>query len=301
MRRVISISLCSSQRDFRAKIHFPGEEIFIERIGTNGSLRKARDLIKSLDGQVDGIGLGGINIYLSVEEKLFIFREGKALSRFAKVTPVLDGFFLKQAWEEEAINYLVHREGLKLKNKSVIFSSVLDRFVLATALKQAGAKILIGDALFGLKLPVLFNSLGKFKIAANVTMPLLRHLPISLLYPLGKRQNSSLKFSKKLIQKADILAGDFHFFRSCLPKNLMNKIFITSTLTSEDIVFLKNKGVRVLISTMPEINGRVPGANVWEAVLFAYAGWPLDYRPGKEEMLALLQKISFRPYIRFFY
>jgi hypothetical protein len=53
------VSLGSTKRDHKAQITLLGEEITLERRGTNGDVQKAIELIRSLDGKVDAIGLGG--------------------------------------------------------------------------------------------------------------------------------------------------------------------------------------------------------------------------------------------------
>jgi len=66
MKRVISVSIGSSKRDHYVETEIMGEKFVIERIGTDGSIEKAIDLIQNIDGKVDAIGMGGIDsLYLS--------------------------------------------------------------------------------------------------------------------------------------------------------------------------------------------------------------------------------------------
>ena len=64
MKRVVSVSLGSSSRDHRAKIELLGEEFDISREGMDGSIDRALKRLRELDGTVDAIGLGGIDVYL---------------------------------------------------------------------------------------------------------------------------------------------------------------------------------------------------------------------------------------------
>ena len=61
MKRAISISLGSSKRDKQMTIKFKNEDIFVERVGTNGDLAKARQIFLNLDGKVDAFGVGGVS------------------------------------------------------------------------------------------------------------------------------------------------------------------------------------------------------------------------------------------------
>ncbi len=62
MKKVVSVSIGSSTRNHRVEAEFLGEKYIIQRIGTDGSITKAIDLIKELDGKVDAFGLGGIDL-----------------------------------------------------------------------------------------------------------------------------------------------------------------------------------------------------------------------------------------------
>ena len=64
MKHIVSVSLGSSRRDHKAEVELLGEKFLIERIGLDGDTRKAKDLLKKLDGNVDVIGLGGLDVYL---------------------------------------------------------------------------------------------------------------------------------------------------------------------------------------------------------------------------------------------
>lgn len=53
MKKVVSVSLGSSKRNHTAEIDVLGEKVLIERIGTDGSLKKAAELISDLDYCLD--------------------------------------------------------------------------------------------------------------------------------------------------------------------------------------------------------------------------------------------------------
>ena len=57
MKHVVSISLGSSRRDKRVETEILGERVLIERIGTDGDQKKAREKYLELDGKVDCFGI----------------------------------------------------------------------------------------------------------------------------------------------------------------------------------------------------------------------------------------------------
>ena len=50
MKRAVSVSLGSSTRDKRVVVDFKGEQVSVERIGTDGDVPKAQRLFAELDG-----------------------------------------------------------------------------------------------------------------------------------------------------------------------------------------------------------------------------------------------------------
>ena len=46
MKRIVSISIGSSSRDHRVEAQILGQEFLIERIGTDGDIKKAIEIIK---------------------------------------------------------------------------------------------------------------------------------------------------------------------------------------------------------------------------------------------------------------
>jgi len=99
VKHVVSVSLGSSKRDSTAQAVFLGEEFILERVGTDGDMQKAVQKIGELDGRVDAIGLGGIDLYLWLGEKRYVIRDAKKLKEAAKITPVVDGSGLNIPWK----------------------------------------------------------------------------------------------------------------------------------------------------------------------------------------------------------
>jgi len=82
MKRAVSISLGSSKRDKRVQLELLGEQVVIERIGTDGDMERAAQLYRELDGQVDAFGVGGADLGLLVDTKWYPLHSVKPMVRF---------------------------------------------------------------------------------------------------------------------------------------------------------------------------------------------------------------------------
>ncbi|HEY8322063.1 MAG TPA: hypothetical protein VIG46_09780 [Candidatus Baltobacteraceae bacterium] len=295
MKKIVSVSLGSSTRDHRAVTTLLGEEFDISRIGMDGKLDAAIAKVKELDGHVDAIGLGGIDVYLYAGTHRYALRDGVRLLEAAKITPVVDGSGLKNTLEREAVRFMQDDLGMELRGKHVLMVSALDRFGLAQALVDAGADVLFGDFIFALDLDKPVRGLKEFEEMAEKYLPDACKLPFQFFYPTGKKQDKPPEPKyPQYYEEADIIAGDFHFMRQFMPDRLDGKIVLTNTVTATNIEELRSRGVAKLITTTPDFEGRSFGTNVIEAALLALLGktWA-DVTP--EDYERVLHELHLRP------
>ncbi len=292
--RVVSVSLGSSKRDHAVEVEMLGRRLSIERVGVDGDYDKACAMIAGLDGKVAAIGLGGTDLYLVAGKKRYVIEQSRRLAESAKSTPVVDGSGLKNTLERETIRSLAASGDLPLKGTKVLLVSAVDRFGMAEAVTEAGANTLFGDLIFALGIPIPIRSLAWVRILAALFLPVLRRLPISVLYPTGDAQESTKPKYGRFFEWADVVAGDFHYIRKHLPERMDGRTIITNTTTQEDVALLKARGVATLVTTTPELGGRSFGTNVMEGVLIALAGKrPEQMQP--DDYLDLLRRLGWKP------
>jgi hypothetical protein len=298
LKRVVSVSLGSARRDHKVLVELLGEQFEIARRGTDGDFDRAMELLKEIDGKVDAIGLGGIDVYLFVRQKRFAIRDGLRLLESVKITPVVDGSGLKNTLEREVVRILAKETGLLKKGTRVLMVSSVDRFGMAEALTEIGCDVTFGDLIFTAGIPYPIKTVDELEELANRILPEIAKMPFQMIYPTGKKQESQ---DEAKVQKfagfyhdAEVIAGDFHLIRRFMPPGLKGQAILTNTTTPEDIEFLKEKGAGILVTTTPEYEGRSFGTNVMEAALIAVLGkpWP-EVSPG--DYLELLERLNFRP------
>ncbi|MBC7340775.1 MAG: quinate 5-dehydrogenase [Firmicutes bacterium] len=291
--RVVSISLGSSARDHVARAEFLGRQVLVERRGTDGDIGKAIRLVRELDGQVDAFGMGGIDLYLQAGRRRYRVRDAVPIARAARETPMVDGSGLKGTLERRVIRLLVGDYGLDLRGKTALLVCAMDRFGMAQALVEAGCRVIMGDLMFGLGVPVPLYSLRSLDLLARVLAPLIVQLPFRLLYPTGERQKENRPRFEAYYRRSDIIAGDYLFIARHMPDRLEGKIVITNTVTRADVEALRARGVSLLVTTTPDLEGRSFGTNVMEALLIALSGRRSPLAPAEYE--EMLDRIGLRP------
>lgn len=268
-----------------------GETFVLERIGTDGSWERAVELVKELDGKVDAFGLGGADLYVYAGSRRYTFRDAKRMVQAAQKTPMLDGSGLKHTLERNAIQLLEAQIGWK--DKKVLIPSAVDRFGLAEALDEAGARTLYGDLIFGLGLPIPLYRLSLLQKIAYLLLPLITQLPFQWLYPTGEKQEKQVQdWRQRYFEWAQVVAGDWHFIRRFMPQDMQGKVILTNTTTPEDLEFMRARGVAKLITTTPRLEGRSFGTNVMEAFIVAAAG---KYPLSEADYLEYITQLNLRP------
>jgi len=308
-RKVVSVSLGSSSRDHQYCGDFLGQTVEISRIGHDGNFRAAQNTLRQLDGQVDAIGLGGVDISLRCKDQRYFLRDGLRLAQTIQKTPVVDGSGLKDTLEKEMIRWLSREGHLDFSGQTVLLASALDRYAMAEAVVQLGAKAIFADKIFALGLDEPIYSLDELEQEARRLLPDLVKMPISMLYPVGKSQTQiePTSLTDGYFEKASIIAGDFHIIRRRLPDDLAGKTLITNTVTSQDIQELQQRRLQRLITSTPELAGRSFGTNVLEAVFVALISSRIgaqtpnsildqnDSQSTSSAYLSLMEQLQLRP------
>ncbi len=294
MKHVVSVSLGSSQRDRSVETSFAETPFRVERLGTDGDVRKAAELIADLDGKVDAIGLGGVDRYLIAGGRRYELRDAARMARAATKTPVVDGGGIKLTLEPLLLRQLVVERQLEVEGKRVLLMSAVDRPGMAETFPELGAEVVYGDLLYAVGVPIPLRTLRQVSVVGALFLPCLCRLPMSTLYPTGKQQESTKARYPQYFEEADIVAGDFQLIRRYMPEDMGGKVVVTNTTRTGDVEELRKRGAAKLITTTPTFSGESFGANVMEGVLVALAGKGPEELTG-EDYLRLAADVNWQP------
>jgi len=291
MKQVISVSLGSSKGDFEREIDMGGTCVRLVREGVDGDMDRAKQRIREVDGKVDAIGLGGIDLYLYVAGKQFIVGDAVKLAEEAKITPVVDGSGLKDTLEREAVKDLVNR-GLAGPETNVLMVSAMDRFGMAEAFIDAGCPCVFGDLIFHIGMDYPYTTLAQLDEFAEKCRSRLLTVPFHMLYPTGDKQleRKPEARTQKYYDQADIIAGDRHLIHRHMPDKLPGKGILTTTTRPSTIAEYREAGVKWVATTTPDMDGVSGGTNLMEAALVAVLGKPVaeitrdDYRAAIKDL-----------------
>lgn len=292
MKRVVSLSLGSSKRDKTVTVDLFGETFEISRVGVDGDQARFVQRLAELDGTVDAIGFGGMDRYLWADGKRYEFAAARKLLAGAVKTPVLDGSGLKNTLERQTVRWLAKEGVLDFQGLKTLVVSGVDRFGMSEALVEAGADIVFGDLMFGLGVGVPLKGWKQFRTVARMLLPIVTQMPLSILYPMGDKQNEIVPKWGEHYNRATLIAGDFLYIWRHLPDRLDGKTILTNTTTEENRAELARRGVRRIVTTTPNLDGRSFGTNVMEAMIVALNG---GRALTEQDYLDTLARLDWRP------
>jgi hypothetical protein len=291
MKRAVSISLGSSKRNKSVTIHLKGEEILVERVGLDGDVAKARQMYLDLDGKVDAFGVGGVDLYLRLDEREYPLRAALKMVAGVTQTPLCDGRGLKHTIERRVFELAKPQLG-EVRFKQAFIPVAADRIGLAQAVAEVSERVVFGDLMVALGAPLPVYGIPAFKRVARVMLPIVSYFPMDMLFYGSDGAEHKPKYVQ-YFEASDLLAGDYLFMRKYMPARLDGKTILTNTTTEENIDLFRSRGVKTVITSTPRYEGRSFGTNMMEAVLTAYAG--KGRRLSDAELNGLIDEVGVRP------
>ncbi|MBK8984971.1 MAG: quinate 5-dehydrogenase [Chloroflexi bacterium] len=293
MKRAVSVSLGSSERDKKVEIELFGEKVIIERQGTDGDVDKAIARFTELDGQVDAFGVGGIDLWVQMGEKRYPIHDAQKLVKNVRQTPVVDGSGLKNTLERMVVQTLIAELGPQYATGKALITVGVDRYGMTLAFFENNYQVVCGDLMFALGIAIPVRSLKQLHLLAKLLIPIATRLPLKMLYPTGEKQDEIVPKFTKYYDWATVIAGDCHYIRRHMPDNLAGKVIVTNTTTQKDMDLFRQRGVTHVLTTTPQLDGRSFGTNMMEAALTAVANKnrPLTHA----ELADMLKQLDMKP------
>jgi hypothetical protein len=303
MKKAVSISIGSSKRNKKITIPLLGEDVTIERIGTDGDMKQAAQMFTDLDGKVDAFGVGGADLGFLIGEKFYRMHSVTKLVKKVQITPVVDGNGLKATLEYKVKPLLQGDLFSGIKQKRAFLMAGVDRWGLTRAFLETNFECVFGDLMFGLGLPFPVRTEKSLRRLIRIMLPVVSHFPFEWLYPVGKEQEKNTPKWTEYFDWASVIAGDCHYITRYMPEKLDGRIIITNTTTPEDVKRFQKAGVHIMITTTPVLDGRSFGTNMMEAAIAAATGRkdPVDYENAGEYLISLeklISKIPLNPQIQ---
>ena len=270
MKKIVSVSLGPESLDCKFRTEFLGQKFAVERVGTNGSVSKAADLIRENSGRVDAIGLGQVRDHYSVGTNYFSQQSTRKLEKLAGETPVTTGARLREIVQEWSLRTAQMELGNIFNNAKVLFLSGSTHYRLAGVMSEYTQNLSFADPVLQFGAPNMLHSLRALELYAGGSHPLLRvgagQSPLPSFGPARYFNNMTLK---NAVRNAHVVVASFHQLEHYGLRELEGKTVITSTISDDRLSQLRDKGVRLVIDCSLQLFPQIVGLNVVEAMVMA--------------------------------
>lgn len=306
MKQIINISLGTEDDDYKLETKFLGKKFSIQRIGTEGDIDKAEDLLLKWNKKAAAICLSGFKFPYTIGSQKMPNRETSDLLDLCSQmqTPVTTGETLRAVSQEWCIRHLQFQFGNNyFTNAKVLFFSGLTSATIAKVMSEYSENLTFADPILQNGVPKHLNSLSELKLYAGKVHEALKWLPgkkLTSAAPPIKAMNDYLM--RKAMRNSTVVVVPhydfFNYLEHYSEDDLEGKTIITSAAYPDRIDFLKEKGVSIIIDTTPKIFNKVVGVSVIEALMVAALNIPKGDEM-KDDLLEIISEQRMDPRVIF--
>jgi predicted amino acid dehydrogenase len=296
--QVLVIESRGGERDERAVLL--GREMTLLRRGCGGDVERAAQLIRQHDGCVATIALEGLPMTLELGGLRRPHAQAARLPACARRSLVVDGHGIRSAFQRWGLMLAARAEPGLFAHRRVLMMPGLNHDGVAQGLLRVTGRLRYADPalFFGLPRVPGVGSRRSLQQAAPATLRGLADAPFEMFTPDADSPPSPRVAG--LCRRADLLAGDAKLIRRHAPPALAHKTVVVDTATEDDIDDFRRRGVSILVTLMPALEGPgLParhGAATIEAMLAAARPDP-DLPLAEDTYLELMGQIEWMPSI----
>ena len=264
MKHVIGISLGASRQDFDFQTRFLGVDLRVRRFGTDGSRARAESLLRQWDRRAAAIGLG------LVADGPPSDAPDPLLAVCRRCRPST-GARLGELFGEWALRQAQATQGHLFDNARVLCFSGLAQPRLAAVLAEWTANLRFADPLLQLGVPKLLGSLDALGLYAAGAHQVARWAPPRLLPP-GLMAQWTHWVLRRAMARASVVVAPAHALDGFGVEELAGKTLVTADVNAERMAHFKDCGVHLVVDGAPELDGRVLGPALFDAMVQAATG-----------------------------
>jgi predicted amino acid dehydrogenase len=268
MKKVVTVTLGSSKRDFEFKTEFLGQSFSVRRMGADQDTGKAWELMRRQQATADAIGLGEISDHYQVGLRTVVNKETQRLTNVVTRVPVTTGATLRRLLQVRAIRHVQKELGHYFNNNLVLFLSGMRNYDMAVAMSDYTKNLSFADALFQTGAPKMLTSLEQLELYAKGSNFMLSGKTGQMLE--GALSGLKNKLVADIVSKSHVIVGTFAEIKAVgNATNLDGKTLITSAVTDERMAYFAKCKVNLVIDVSPMLFPEVVGINTIEAMILA--------------------------------
>ena len=293
MKKVVTVTLGSSDQDFEFKTSFLGQNFSVRRLGADMDTGKAWELLRREQAKADAMALGEINDHYNVGTSTITHRQTQRLTKVVTRVPVTTGATLRRLLQVRAVRQVQKELGNYFNNNLVLFLSGIRNYDMAVAMSDYTRNLSFADSVFQTGAPALLTSLTQLELYAKGKDLVLGGRRADMLEAaLTGLKNKRVGMA---VAKSHVIVGTFAEIQAVADgRNLSGKTLITSAVGDERLKFFKDQKVNLVIDVSPKLFDRVVGISTIEAMVLAALGKPVN-EVSDDDLEEIIHELDIEP------
>jgi predicted amino acid dehydrogenase len=267
---IVNVSLAGSERDYDAHVTFLDHEFHLRRLGANGDVRAATELVKKWADEADVIAVTGARearaIGLYDGDLAAVDRVKKA----SRMVPITDGAALSDVLQEWSIRHVNTLMPGYFTNARVAVLGGSNHSGTIRILREYTENFEFADALLRLDLAKRAVSTPVVGMVSDAALWPVRRLPRAVTSRIkgpGRRISSAL--TRRSLADCHVVVGTFEEIDAFGVGNLRGKTVVTSALSDVRLAEIAAKDVDMVLDCVPQPFDVTINAAVLEAMMVA--------------------------------
>lgn len=267
---IVNVSLTGSERDYDEHVTFLHHDFRIVRVGTNGDVAAAEDLVRKWAEDADAIAVTGIR-----EARAAGLYDGEleAVERVKRATttvPVTDGHALRDVLQEWSIRHVQSEMPGFFNNARTVVLGGLNHDRTTRILREFTQNLEFADPLLRLDLPARLNANPVLGLAAHVGLWPVQRLPRQVKSQIKAPGHLiSHAMARKAARDCDIVVATYDELIGFGLEDLAGKTLVSTAISDDRLAELGSRGVDMVLDATPQPFHVTVSAAVLEAMMVA--------------------------------
>lgn len=293
--QIVNVSLASSDRDYDVHVTFLERTLHLRRIGTNGDVAAARELVSKWADDADVIAVTGIREARAIGLYDGDLADVETVKQATRTVPVTDGQALGDVLQEWSIRHVSTQMPGFFTNARVVVLGGPNHAGTVRVLRDFTENFDFADPLLRLDLPKRVASGPVLGMAADAVMWPLHRVPTSVKSRVkapGRRISSAL--TRRAVAASHVIVATFEELEAFGVDDLRGKTVISASISDDRLAELAAKDVDMVLDSTPQPFDVTINAAVLEAMMLAASSSPLG-RLTNDDLLDMVVSAGLEP------
>jgi len=292
---IVNVSLAGSDRDYDVHVSFLERDFHLRRIGTNGDVKAARELVTKWADDADAIAVTGIR-----EAQAIGLYDGdlvavEKVKKATRMVPVTDGEALSDVLQEWAVRHVNTLMPGFFTNARVAVLGGQNHRGTIRILREYTENFEFADPMLRVDLPKRAASVPLGGLLADAAMWPARRLPKSLTSRVkGPGRGVSSALTRRAVDGCHVIVATFEELDAFGVGDLRGKTVVSAGISDARLAELAAKDVDMVLDSTPQPFDVTVNAAVLEAMMVAASSSPLG-RLTNDDLLDMVVSADLEP------